>query len=75
MNPPNSGELSLRMCTITHAIDSRPYFNWPGLEAIARNVQHNNIMVSETITDENTAGLMPHNMEDSIVYINVKVGP
>ncbi len=26
--------------SITHAIDTRPYFNWPGLEAIVRNVQH-----------------------------------
>ncbi len=41
------------MCTITHAIDNKPYFNRPDLEAIVRNVQH---IVFETITNENTAG-------------------
>ncbi len=30
---PDSEGLSLCMCTITHAIETRPYFNRPGLEA------------------------------------------
>ncbi len=33
MNSPDSRELSLRMCTITHAIETRPYFNRSGFEA------------------------------------------
>ena len=42
------------MCTIiTHAIDTRPYFNRPDLEAIVRNVQY---IVLETLTNENTTG-------------------
>ena len=39
------------MCTnITHAIDTRPYFNRPDLEAIVRNVQY------IVLTNENIAG-------------------